>query len=49
MKRKHEGIGFWICTLELVMGRASGRALKARLPDPFLPGPARPKPDPKSP
>jgi hypothetical protein len=31
------------------MGRASGRALKARPPDPFLPGPARPKPNPKSP
>ena len=31
------------------MGRASGRALKARPPGPFLPGPARPKPDPKSP
>ena len=31
------------------MGRASGRALKPARPEPFLPGPARPKPDPKSP
>ena len=33
----------------VVMGRTSGQALKACLPDPFLPGQARPKPDPKPP
>ena len=36
-------------SIRLVMLRATGRACKARPPDLFLLGPARPKPDPQSP
>ena len=40
---------FFSFSCPLVMGRATGRACKARPPGGLLPGPARPKPDPKSP